>query len=214
MRVRLLLPLAGLVLVTAAIAAVDPFATYGLKTDEWQNSLVNVARGSYAPPQIPSALRALSGPERAACVEALGAFAKTYCASGDFKKRHDKLWKEQNPSSGGFGLGGLKKKAENAVKDEATKQVDPNAGNTPEDRYKVSKDVTETLRRRLTYFLDTTQDVDFGAKTANGRFVDATNEAKPPEWKMCYRAGKEATDAARGVAESWLKELPAPVARD
>src|SRR5262249_10900263 len=154
-----LLVLAGLALVTAAIAAVDPFETYGLKTDEWQNSLVNVARGSYAPPQIPASLRALSGPDRAACVEALGAFARAYTASGDFKKRHDKLWKEQNPSSGGFGLGSLKKKAENAAKDAATAQVDPNAGANPDDRWKVSKNVNDTLRRRLTYFLDVSKDV-------------------------------------------------------
>ena len=213
MRARFATVLAGLVLVTAAVAAVDPFATYGLETEEWENSLVNVARGSYSPPQIPQALRALSGPDRAACVEALGAFAKTYTASKDFKKRHDKLWKEQNPSSGGFGLGSLKKKAENAVKDEATKQVDPNAGNNPDERWKVSKDVNETLRRRLTYFLEVSQDVDFGAKVSGGRFVDAANEARAPEWKMCYRAGKEATDAARGVAESWLKELPPPATR-
>jgi hypothetical protein len=201
---------------TAAVAAIDPFKTYGLEPEQWQNALVSVARGSYSPPQIPASLRALGGPERAAVVEALGAFARTYTASNDFKKRHDKLWKEQNGGGGGgFGLGGLKRKmkeaATGAAKDAVTGGSEP--GNAPEDRWKVSKDVNQTLRRRLTYFLEVSSDVDFDAKVEGGRFVDAADEARAPEWKMCYRAGKDATVAARGVAEAWLKDLPEPAAK-
>ena len=32
-------------------------------------------------------------------------------------------------------------------------------------------------------------------------------ERKPGQWKMCYRAGKEATAAARAAVQAWLKEL-------
>lgn len=39
------------------------------------------------------------------------------------------------------------------------------------------------------------------------RFADASYERKPPEWKRCYRAGKEAVDAARSAATAWLKEV-------
>ena len=34
-----------------------------------------------------------------------------------------------------------------------------------------------------------------------------TLEAKPAEWKMCFRAGKPATDAARTFAQKWLSDL-------
>ena len=40
-------------------------------------------------------------------------------------------------------------------------------------------------------------------------FADPALEAKPKEWKMCFRAGKPATDAARGFAQKWLNELAA-----
>jgi hypothetical protein len=38
-------------------------------------------------------------------------------------------------------------------------------------------------------------------------FADEKLEAKPAEWKLCFRAGKEATGAARAFAEGWLAEL-------
>lgn len=46
----------------------------------------------------------------------------------------------------------------------------------------------------------------------NGKKVlaEARYEGKPGEWKLCYRAGQEATTAARTAAPGWLQELPAP----
>ena len=38
-------------------------------------------------------------------------------------------------------------------------------------------------------------------------FADAALEAKPAEWKMAFRAGKPATDAARAFAQKWLADL-------
>jgi hypothetical protein len=67
------------------------------------------------------------------------------------------------------------------------------------------------IARRLMAFLATSASVDFSAKLEphNGRmrFVDAANEARSAEWKLCYRAGKEAVDAARLAAAAWLQEL-------
>jgi hypothetical protein len=64
---------------------------------------------------------------------------------------------------------------------------------------------------RLRQFLEVSKDVDFGAKlvTANGRsrFEDPVYERKSDEWKLCYRAGKDAVDAAREFAQSWLAAL-------
>lgn len=69
------------------------------------------------------------------------------------------------------------------------------------------------VAKRLKSFLDLSADVNFDAKLAprygKNVFVDARYEQKPSEWKLCYRAGKEATGAAREFASSWLKELGA-----
>jgi hypothetical protein len=40
-------------------------------------------------------------------------------------------------------------------------------------------------------------------------FADPALEARPKEWKMCFRAGKPATDAARAFAQKWLNDLAA-----
>jgi len=38
-------------------------------------------------------------------------------------------------------------------------------------------------------------------------FNDPAYEAKPEAWKACYRAGRQATEAARAYAKAWLAEL-------
>ncbi len=39
------------------------------------------------------------------------------------------------------------------------------------------------------------------------RFEDPLLEKKPGEWKLCYRAGREAVAAARAAATAWLATL-------
>ena len=82
------------------------------------------------------------------------------------------------------------------------KLSDPNA---------LPKDPRVALKRALQKFLDATAGVDYSAKLVirNDRqyFADQDLETKPPEWKMCFRAGREACEAARTFATSWLKEL-------
>ena len=69
------------------------------------------------------------------------------------------------------------------------------------------------VANRLRHFLDVSKDVQFGAqlidKDGKKVFADPSLEAKPKEWKMCFRAGKPATDAARGFAQKWLGDLQA-----
>lgn len=64
---------------------------------------------------------------------------------------------------------------------------------------------------RLRHFLEATSDINFSAqlvdKDRKKVFADAALEAKPAEWKMAFRAGKQATDAARTFAERWLADL-------
>ena len=67
------------------------------------------------------------------------------------------------------------------------------------------------IAKRLREFLAASTDVDFTAKLVSreGRMVfeSPAYEQKPSQWKMCYRAGKEATAAARAAVQAWLKEL-------
>lgn len=67
------------------------------------------------------------------------------------------------------------------------------------------------IAQRLQEFLDLSKDIDFGAKLvpagSKQRFADARFEAKPAEWKLCYRAGQDAVTAAREGAQAWLGSI-------
>lgn len=85
-----------------------------------------------------------------------------------------------------------------------------------EDRVKAHEkrfppDPRTLIARRLQEFLAVSQDVDFAAKlVAAGskmNFADPKYEDQKSEWKLCYRAGKEATSAARQAAQAWLAAL-------
>ena len=74
---------------------------------------------------------------------------------------------------------------------------------------------------RLRHFLDATGDVNYAAQLVDAQvgntsagnavrkrvFADAALEAKPAQWKMAFRAGKPATEAARAFAQKWLADL-------
>lgn len=69
------------------------------------------------------------------------------------------------------------------------------------------------IASRLRHFLDVSKDIAYDAKLVDrdGKkvFADPALEARPKEWKMCFRAGKPATDAARTFAQKWLNDLAA-----
>jgi hypothetical protein len=73
-------------------------------------------------------------------------------------------------------------------------------------------DVKALLVTRLRAFLALSATVDFSATVIERadhklHFVDPAHEAMPREWKMLYRAGKPAVDAARAAAADWLSTL-------
>lgn len=72
-------------------------------------------------------------------------------------------------------------------------------------------DLNVKLRDVLKNFLTDTEGVDYSAKTAPKgdklKFVNTAFESKSDLWKKAYRAGKPATDAARGFAREWLAAL-------
>jgi hypothetical protein len=74
-------------------------------------------------------------------------------------------------------------------------------------------DARTLVAMRLRKFLDLSKDVAYLAQLVDkdGRkvFADPALEARPAEWKMCFRAGKPATDAARSFAQVWLGDLEA-----
>ena len=85
------------------------------------------------------------------------------------------------------------------------------AKNRPPDPDAAPADPRVALKRALREFGDRTAGVDYAAalKTSSGRklFVNAAFEQKPKEWKLCFRAGKDACEAARTFASTWLAEL-------
>ncbi len=74
-------------------------------------------------------------------------------------------------------------------------------------------DPNTAIKRTLQEFLNATENVDFNAPTEldprnkHQVFVNPTYEEKDLQWKACYRAGKELTDATRNFAKEWLAEL-------
>jgi hypothetical protein len=75
------------------------------------------------------------------------------------------------------------------------------------------KDAGTLIGRRLRRFLAVCDDIDFSARLVDRdkkmRFIDAALENRTAEWKMCFRAGQAATQAAREFAQNWLKALEA-----
>ncbi len=79
-----------------------------------------------------------------------------------------------------------------------------------EQRYPADPKVL--IANRLRQFLELTKDMPWNAKLIPGydgkmKFADPQLESKSSEWKMCFRAGKDATDAARAFATDWLRQL-------
>lgn len=67
------------------------------------------------------------------------------------------------------------------------------------------------VKVRLQYFLDATKDIDFNAQLIERKgikyFVNPDYERKGNQWKMAFRAGKPAVEAARAFAEQWMNEI-------
>lgn len=67
------------------------------------------------------------------------------------------------------------------------------------------------VAQRLREFLALSATVDFSAtlvkKDGMMRFENPAYERKDGQWKYMYRAGKPAVDAARSLAQEWLKAL-------
>lgn len=67
------------------------------------------------------------------------------------------------------------------------------------------------IKKRLEYFLEATQDIDFNAELVDKKgikyFVKQEYESKGDHWKLGFRAGKEAVTSARAFAQQWANEI-------
>lgn len=77
-------------------------------------------------------------------------------------------------------------------------------------------DPYKNIKNGLQTFLDETRDVDYDAATQLNTFnmkifENPEYENKPYNWKACYRAGREVSEAGRNFAKEWLAELKSPV---
>jgi len=109
--------------------------------------------------------------------------------------------------------GPKKTELEGVLKARRAEQVSSHAAAVKSFETVYPDDARALVALQLKRFLDTTRDIDFTARLVEQvkvrKFADPALEAKPSEWKMCFRAGKPATDAARDFAGKWLAELQA-----
>lgn len=187
--------------------------------------------------RITPAMRAMAVLQRKSAVEALGAKAKAYYASEAFRQRwaeyrsqftggeererqreaaeaqvHGQVdaalqQMEQMMSMLPPAQQAEMKKAIAKAKAEKLEKARNGGGHSDAP----PKDPNIQLMKALRHFLAVTDGVDYGAGVSlqNGRkyFSNKAFEAKPAEWKMAYRAGREASEGARSYVRAWLTAL-------
>jgi hypothetical protein len=120
-------------------------------------------------------------------------------------------WKDMREQLDAMEKGDKRKEIEGLLKEERDSEVRSHDAAMKEFEKTYPADPRALVAMRLRRFLDVTSDVNYGAQLVEkGKikvFADAALESKPAEWKMAFRAGKPATDAARAFAQKWLADL-------
>lgn len=252
---------AAIMAVGLMVGAADVFGTYGLNRTGWAESFMGaLAAKWFSPYEVPAKIKTLAPAERAAVVNALGAAAKAFVETPEFKAAYTKKYEDNLPdalkpprtakqiadelraqsqkslaemeAAVKGTQGDIRRQMEAALvqikaemkeqeaqygaeavqmaQDEKARYEE--AKNAPPDPDAMPADPKAALKRALRGFLNVTSGVDYAAATkpgGSGRkvFANAAFEQKPREWKMCYRAGRDACEAARTFASSWLAEL-------
>lgn len=170
-------------------------STMGSGETNFSSELVKQARG-------------LSDEVKISVIRGLIQHAREYSSSSKFKKEY-LSWRDEKLGYKQKGLGALRNPLgalERKVDSEVDRQL-----NKADDEKKYPSDPVQMLRKRLEAFMEISATVDFKASTrVSGGTVYFTNsdyEAKPNEWKACFRAGEPVVKAAREEVESWLQSL-------
>jgi hypothetical protein len=120
-------------------------------------------------------------------------------------------WTEMRARLDEMEKGEKRKEIEGLLKDERDAQVRNRDAAMKEFEKTYPADPRALVAMRLRHFLDATADVNYAAqlvdKDRKKVFADPALEAKPAQWKMAFRAGKPATEAARTFAQRWLADL-------
>lgn len=195
-------------LVIPFISATLVFSVYEAlnitKQDAKKLLLLSVARCDVARddhPDLLSNAKNLPTEDKVEAIKQLMELAKDYTSSEQFKADYKK-WRSERLNGGTktkLGLPKFGKMLENKI---------DNTLNKADNEKRYPTDPAQLVKQRLTDFLAISATVDFDAKLTTGNgFVNPKYEAKSPEWKMCYRAGREVVQAARVEAQKWLEEL-------
>jgi hypothetical protein len=248
----------ALTLGAGGLAAQTVLSRLGVSESHAREIVMSAIEGMFGLGNTAKPFLALAPAARAAAVNDVVGWAKTYFASPAFKAEWAKEREQAKPQQDARGTVDDELKAKNAEQqkslDDARKMLPmlpPDAQKAMQEQLKQmeatmkdpaqqkmqrdmiiaergdkDKQFTDDMKRwgeqypadhnvliakRLHDFLTVSADVNFDAKlkveNSAKVFVDPQYEEKPPEWKMCYRAGREATQAARTAATQWLKEI-------
>jgi hypothetical protein len=120
-------------------------------------------------------------------------------------------WKEMRDQLTEMEKGEKRKEIQGLLNDQRAEQVRQRDEQMKDFEKTYPADARVLIAMRLRRFLDVTKDVDYAAQLVDKNkrkvFANEALEAKPAEWKMAFRAGKPATDAARAFAQKWLADL-------
>lgn len=152
--------------------------------------------------------RSLSDEVKVTVIRSLIQHARDYTSSSRFKKDYQS-WRDEKLGYKQKGLGAIRNPLgalERKVDTEVDRQL-----NKADDERRFPSDPTQMLRVRLRAFMEISATVDFKASTRESGgtiyFNKSDYEARPNEWKACFRAGESVVKAAREEVEVWLKEL-------
>ncbi len=122
-------------------------------------------------------------------------------------------WKQMRDQLTAMEKGEKRTEIDGILKDQRAAQVRQRNEALKEFEKTYPADPRALVAMRLRRFLEATRDVAYDARLVERNkkmvFSDEALEGKPAEWKMAFRAGKPATDAARGFAQKWLNDLQA-----
>lgn len=120
-------------------------------------------------------------------------------------------WKDMRNQLTAMEQGERRKELDTMLKGQRAEQVRQRDMAMQEFAKTYPADHRTLVAMRLRHFLDETKDVAFDAqlvdKDKKKVFANEAFEGKSAEWKMAFRAGKPATDAARAFAQKWLGDL-------
>jgi hypothetical protein len=120
-------------------------------------------------------------------------------------------WNEMRDQFTAMEKGDRRKEIDGLLKEQRAEQVRQRDAAMKEFEKAFPADHRTLVAMRLRHFLEVTGDVAYDAqivdKDKKRVFASAALEGKPYEWKLAFRAGNPATDAARAFAQKWLTDL-------